>query len=304
MLDINRYMDTDFSRRHAMHARRLPIYTSRGCPYNCIFCAIHSVCHHTYRTRDPETVLDEIEMLVAKDGVREIAFYDDNLNANRNHFNAILDGMIERNLDIRWSTPYGISIWLLNEQLIDKCRRSGCYKIQFSIETGSKKTQEFIRKTQIDLDRAKQLIKYCNSLGIWTHANFMMGFIFETREDILKTVEYAIDCDVDIASFRIAVPYPGSDLYEVYRENGLLPSDVDRQHPDRWLHNHDKSSVGTCYLSRDDIDSLYSLAISRFRRHQRQKFLNPFYVAKKMRSWDDIRYVVRVLPIGLRLLRR
>jgi len=300
LLDINRYIATNYSRKHAMHPRRLPVVTSRGCPYNCVFCSIHSVWRNSYHTRNFKTVVDEIEWLVTKHGIREIMFWDDNLAANQHHFNAILDSIIKRHLPIRWCTPNGIAIWLLDERIIDKCRKSGCYKLCFGIETGSIKTQKFIRKTYIDLNRTKQLIKYCNGLGIWTQAMFMIGFPFETREDIMETINYAVDCGVDAANFKIAVPYPGSEMYNIYKENGLLQDDVECQTADHWIGNIVKSTVGTCHLSCDDINSLFRLAQKKFRAHRRRRFLNPFYLVNKMRSWDDVKYVMRLLPLGFR----
>lgn len=229
-------------------------------------------------------------------------FFDDNLAANRNHFGAILDGIIERRLPIRWSTPNGIAIWALDEKLIDKCREAGCYKLCFGIETGSPKTQKFIRKTQIDFGRSKQLIKYCNSLGIWTQSGFMIGFPFETREDIMETINYAVDCGVDVACYRMAVPYPGSEMYHVFRENGLLSDDVENGDPDRWLGNIVKSTINTCYLTSDELNSLLRLAVKTFFAHRRRRLLNPLYLAQKVRSWDDIRYITRLLPVGIRRL--
>lgn len=300
MLDIERYIETDYSRKHAMHPRRSAVVTSRGCSCKCIFCGIHYVWRHSYHTRDPKSVLDEIEWLIAKHGVGEIMFWDDNLAANRHHFNAILDGIIERRLPIHWCTPNGIAIWVLDEKLIDKCRKSGCYKLTFGIETGSLKTQKFIRKTQIDLDRSKQIINYCNSVGIWTQSAFMIGFPFETREDIMETIDYAVDCGVDTANYKIAVPYPGSDMYRVYKENNLIPDDVECKDPDRWIGNIVRASGRTCHLSRDEVESLFELAQKTFRARRRRRFLNPFYLANKMASWDNIKFAVRMFPQGVR----
>jgi len=291
LLDIKRYVATEYSRRHAMHSRRLPVVTSRGCPYDCVFCSIHSVWRRSYHTRNPATVLREIQWLVNEHGVHEIMFWDDNLAANRRHFEEILDGIIEHRIPIRWCTPNGIAIWLLDEEILKKCRRSGCYKLTFGIETGSKKTQEFIGKTHIDLDRTKELIEFSNGLGIWTQAMFMIGFPFETREDILETIEYSVDCGVDAANYKIAVPYPGSRMYRVYRENGLLPGDVESRSPDCWIGNITRATLSTACLSSDELQSLFDLARKRFNQHQRRRLRNPFYVARKINGWDDLRYV-------------
>lgn len=304
LLDISRYIATDYSRHHAMYPRRLPVMTSRGCPYNCVFCSIHSVWRRSYHTRRPEVVLDEIQWLVNEHEVREIMFWDDNLAASRGHFVEILDGIISRRLPIRWCTPNGIAIWLLDEEILTKCRRSGCYKLTFGIETGSRKTQEFIRKTHIDLDRTRRLIRFTNSLGIWTQAMFMIGFPFETQEDIMETIEYSIDCGVDAANYKIAVPYPGSEMYDICRQNGLLPDGVESASPDRWIGNIVRATLRTSCLTPDRLQSLFALARSRFNRHQRRRFLNPFYLAQKIRGWDDLRYAVRLMHLGIRRSRR
>lgn len=300
LLDLERYIATSYSRKHAMHARRLPVVTSRGCPYNCVFCSIHSVWRHSYHTRDPQAVLDEIEWLVREHEIREIMFWDDNMVVNRKNFRTILDGLIERRLNIRWCTPNGIAVWLLDEALIDQCRRSGCYKLCFGIETGSKKTQQFIRKSHIDLERTKQLIQYCNRVGIWTQAMFMIGFPFETREEILETINYAIDCGVDTANYKIAVPYPGSEMYDIYRDNGLLPDNVESQHPDRWIGNIVHATIRTHHLTPEELEGLENLAASAFRRHRRRRMCNPLYMARKLRTWGDIKYVARLAPWVIR----
>jgi anaerobic magnesium-protoporphyrin IX monomethyl ester cyclase len=299
-LDTNRYIASKFSRQHGMHPRRLPVYTSRGCPYNCIFCCLHSVWRHTCRTRSPAAVLDEIEGLVAKYNIGEVLFWDDNLAADPDHFNAILDGLLERRLRIRWSTPQGIAIWLLNEKLIDKCRESGCYKFLFGIETGSKKTQKFIRKTYIDLERTKQLIQHCHRAGIWTVSGFMIGFPFETRDDIMETIRYASDCGLDGVTFKIATPYPGCDMYKVFEENGLLPESVRSERADQWIGDIARCTLGTRYLTAEELNSLLALAFAEFSRQRRRRFLNPFYVARKVRNWQDLRYILRLAPLGFR----
>jgi radical SAM superfamily enzyme YgiQ (UPF0313 family) len=300
ILNINQYLDTDYSRWHGISGRRLPIVTSRGCPQRCVYCSIHSVWRYSYHRRNPESVINEIEWLVKDVGVREIMFWDDNLAADRRHFNAILDGIIERRLQFRWCTPNGIAIWRLNEELIYKCRAAGCYKLTFGIETGSPRTQRFIKKTQINLENANKIIKYCNKLGIWTRSPFLIGFPFETREDILMTIDYAIDCEIDVAVFWIAMPYPGCEMYEIYKEHDLLPDDVDDTRPDLWIGDLVTSKMDTCVLKHEEIHSLQKIAQRRFRAHRRKKFVNPFYMARKMRRWDEIKFVLKFIPTGFK----
>jgi anaerobic magnesium-protoporphyrin IX monomethyl ester cyclase len=299
LLPLERYIATEYSRWHAMHSRRLPVMTSRGCPYRCIFCSIQAVWRHGYYKRNPQSVLDEIEMLITNHGIGEIMFWDDNLALDRKHFEALLDGMIERCLPIRWCTPNGIAIWLLDEKLIDKARRSGCYKLTFGIETGCPKTQRFIRKDHIDLLRTKELIAHCNAVGLWTMSPFIIGFPGETRDDVLLTIDYAIDCGVDVASFFVATPYPGSDLYDIYKEMGLLPAGVESMQPDRWIGNVAASTLRTDALSAPELNALTALANRRFRAHRLRRFMNPTYLASKVHRLDDLLFILKFIPQGV-----
>ena len=299
-INVNDYLNSEYEKKHAMNSRKLAIVTSRGCPCKCIYCSIHSVWNHSYNTRDSQQVLDELTMLVEKYNVGEIAFMDDNLAAHRAHFEAILDGIIERKLPIRWCTPNGVAIWCLDERLIEKCRRAGCYKMTFGIETGCPKTQKFIRKTQINLERASELIRHCHKCGLWTMSPFIIGFPFETRDDILQTVDYALNCGLDIASFFVATPYPGCDMYDIYKENGLLPDNVEDVSPDIWIGNINNSRVNTCELTADELMGLHDYARGRLRKACLKKFTNPLYLMKKVNNLQDLSYIMKFAPIGFK----
>ena len=127
LVDMRIYLDEYYNRTHAMSPPRATVVTSRGCPYNCIFCSIQSLWCRSYRARSPKNVVDEIEFLVSKYGVKEIAFFDDNLSFYRNRMAEICDEIFRRGLDIKWCTPNGIAIWTLDEELLRKMRRSGCF---------------------------------------------------------------------------------------------------------------------------------------------------------------------------------
>ena len=116
----------------------------------------------------------------------------------------------------------------------------------------------------------------------------------------MATINYAIDCGVDVVSFFIAVPYPGSELYDVYKQNNLLPQDVECRAPDRWIGNIIKATIDTCELSAGQVGHLYKEAQKQFRAHRRRRFLNPFYLAHKIHSWDDFKFVMRMFPQGFR----
>jgi magnesium-protoporphyrin IX monomethyl ester (oxidative) cyclase len=299
-LRMDLYMNDYYRKRMAMRPPRANMVTSRGCFGNCVFCSIHAVWKHQWRGRSPEDVVNEIQLLKEIYGAKEIAFQDDNISLNRDRMEAICDGIIEKKLNIRWCTPNGIAIWTLDKPLIDKMKKSGCYKLTFGIETGCPETQKFIRKTQINLNKAKEIIKYCNKKGIWTHSAFVIGFPYETRENIKETIKYAVSTDLDMATFWIATPYPGTDLYTIWNKEGLLPP---KEKMLEWTSSVERASNNTKYLTAEEIQHLRAEAHSIFFSDRKKKFLNPLRIMRKIRSVEELRYALKLTLLSGKVLK-
>lgn len=294
LVDMDIYFHERFNYTHSMSPPRATVVSSRGCPYKCIFCSIHSLWRHSYRMRTPEDVVDEIEYLVRTYGAREIAFLDDNLSVSKKRMLDICDEIISRKLNIKWCTPNGIAIWTLDKEVISRMKESGCYKLTFGIETGSLSTQKFIRKSHIDLEKSKALIKYCDKVGIWTHSTFIIGFPYETEKDILDTIHYALDCGLDMSTFFIATPYPGTEMYDIYRQEGLLPELVDTKSLE-WLGSLGHSMCDTTNFTRQQIEEYISTAQRKVYINKAVSFLNPLRLLPKIIGKDEFNYFARQL---------
>ena len=207
--------------------RKVPntcLCTSRGCPANCIFCSIHTVWGRKYRPRPPENVISEMEFLIKEYGVKELQFYDDNLTFDRERAFRIFDEMIKRRLDLLWTTPNGVAIWALDEELLKKMRESGCYKISLGVESGDDYVLHRIIQKPLNLKKVKPIINFCRKLGMGIDAFFVVGFPGETKEQMEKTLRFARSLKVDNLSVTLATPHPGTRLYEIcQKENYLRP---------------------------------------------------------------------------------
>ena len=226
--------------------------------------------------------------------MRETAFWDDNLTLNKLRMGKICDDMIGRGIKIRWTTPNGVEITGLDEQTINKMRRSGCYKLTFCIETASPNTQKFTRKEYIDLKRAKEIIRYCNTIGIWTHCAFIIGFPYETESDIMKTVDYAVACDADMVTFFVACPYPGTELYDIYRKEGLIPDRYDGEYAS-WNLTCNWPVLSTRFLDAEQIKRYLSLAKRKVYINRAISLIPSSRLIHKMRSRDALRFVAKQL---------
>lgn len=296
-VDMDIYLHEPYRTKFAMKPPRLNIMTTRGCTGRCVFCSIHSIWRHRCRMFSAGRTVDEIEILVKKYGAREIAFLDDDLISSKNRMKEICREIIRRKLNIKWCTPNGVAIWKLDEELLQLMKASGLYKITFGIDTASKTTQKFIHKTHLNLERAKDIIKYCNQIGMWTHASFIIGFPYETQEDIETTIRYAVESDLDFASFFIATPFPGTPLYEIYKTEGLLPN-LGNGRAIKWEGSQQNVMVDTFHFKREELQVYLREAHRRFYRSRIRKFMNPVRIFRKIRGRYELGYFLRLLKMA------
>ena len=277
----------------AMRPPRLNVVTSRGCPGRCVFCSIHGIWGFGWRARSPKNVVDEIESLIRDWGVGEVAFQDDNITLDKDRMMAICDEIIARRLRIRWCTPNGVAIWTLDEELIRKMRRGGCWRLSFGIESVWPETQKFIGK-RIPVEKVNNAIRWANNSGIWTHGTFVIGFPLEPPESIQATVDYAVNSDLDFAHVYLATPYPGTELHDIVVKEGLLPDDIKR-----WSVN--KAEWDTKYLSREELNRIRTETYSRILAKRMKRYLNPVRVLKKVKSWDDFVFFLRLVKVAVNM---
>ena len=195
------------------HRRVTQIETSRGCPFQCVFCAATNFWGK-WRGRSPEKVLEEIRMLKTKYKIEELDILDSNLTIDRKRLVKILEGLKE--IDIAWANPGGIWVGGLDTELLDLMKESGCYQLSFAIESSNKKILSKVIKKPLKLDRVEPLVKHCRKIGIDLHAFFVSGFPEESVESMKDNYRFAKAMNFTSASFNIVNPIPGSELYEKY----------------------------------------------------------------------------------------
>lgn len=302
LLDMSKYYNNDYAIRKSMRYPRFSMVTSRGCPFRCVFCSIHSVWCHSYRSRSPQSVVDEVELLYREYGAREIIFYDDNITLDKERMGAICDELIARKIDIKWSPVGGVAIWTLDKKTLLKMKRSGCYKIAFGLESGSPDTLKFIHKDFLDFRQAKELIRYCNKIGLWTMSSFIIGFPYETTQDIEKTLTFALESDLDMASFYAATPYPGTELYDICKKEGLLP-ELSLDSSLEWVGEIGEATCDMRYFKKEEINFLFYDLKKRFFRRRMISFLNPLRLLRKLGGASELKYFLKMVRNYLSFIR-
>lgn len=198
-----------------------PIITSRGCPYQCIYC--HSIFGKTYRPRSPESVIEEIKTLNIRFDINEIEIVDDCFNYDIKRAKKICELIIKSGMKIKISFPNGLRGDIIDEELLTILGKAGAYMIGYGIESASMRLQKFTKRN-LNLTRIKRNISNTAKQGILTHGLFMLGFPTETKDEMLETINFACSSRLHSACFFIANPYSNTELYQIARE---MNKDVD-----------------------------------------------------------------------------
>lgn len=194
----------------------LSLYTGRGCPAQCTFCLWpQTIGGHKYRVRSADNVA--AEMAHAKKlfpQVEEFFFDDDTFTANLPRAREIAQKL--KPLGLTWSCNSRANV---NYETIKLMKDCGLRLFLVGYESGNQEILNRIKKG-ITVEEAKKFTKACKELGVVIHGTFILGLPVETKETIEETIRYAMELDVFSIQVSLAAPYPGTELYEMARQNG------------------------------------------------------------------------------------
>lgn len=196
---------------HRAGKRYMAIFTSRGCPYQCIYC--HNIFGKVYRKRSAENVFREIRELNTKYGVDEFHVFDDIFNLDKKRVEEICDYIISSGMKIWISFPNGLRGDIIDKELIEKLKSAGTYAITFAIETTSVRMQKIIRKN-IDIEKLKAAIEIADTNKMLTKCFFMLGFPGETLKEVMQTIDFALRSKLCMASISCVTPYKNTQLFD------------------------------------------------------------------------------------------
>lgn len=290
--DLLPYLDSRIQKITYPFSKRSPatiIQSSRGCRMKCAFCDIISVWDK-WTFRSPRNVVDEIEHLNTKFGINEFSFIDDNFMLNKERIRGICEEILDRKLNISFEVNPGISVWMINKEIIDLMVRAGLYRICLPIESGCEETLNFIGKP-VNLDKSKSMIQYCNSLGLYTYGNILIGFPFEKKEEIEESIKWAFESNLDMVHFLIVEPYDGANMFSIYKENNWIELNE--------TENFNMRVFRTKYFNIHELNEIRNKAQLKYFLKRSFKFLNPLNFKKtvwpKINSFSKLKYFLKII---------
>ena len=196
------------------------VMTSRGCPFDCVFCSSSLQFGKRWRGHSDSRVIEELRYLYEKYRIREIEFLDDTFTLNRPRAIRIAKRIIEEGLDVSWTASSRVD--LFTDEVAKALKRGGCHTVYFGIESGSQKTLDFIGK-RLTPEQSLAAVRKAKKEELHALGAFIIGFPEETKDDVKKTVKFSKKVGVDYAQFTIATPYPGTRLrYYAITKNLIL----------------------------------------------------------------------------------
>jgi anaerobic magnesium-protoporphyrin IX monomethyl ester cyclase len=194
------------------------IISSRGCPYQCIFCD-RAVFGNKFRAHSAKYVVDEMEEVIKVYGAREIRFMDDTFTLDIKRVDAICDEIFRRGIKVPWTCLTRVNTVTLD--ILKKMKRAGCWQVIYGIEAGDQKMLDIIKKG-VTVEQNETGIRLAKKAGLNVRATFVFGLPGETLDTIKNTVDFAKRMDLDVVNFFTVILYPGNELFSMARSEGKV----------------------------------------------------------------------------------
>lgn len=231
------------------------VITSRGCPYDCSFCAASRFCGTKWRARSPESVVDELKLLKRQFGFGAVSFVDDNFMLSPKRVSEICDGILKNRVGVNWMALSRADTIVKEEALVEKMHRAGARILFLGIESGAQEVLDDYGKRE-DVELFHKAIDILRKYNIRTWASFIIGAVEESKKMVKKTLELAKKLDPYVAQFSILTPYPGTALFDSVKHRLL--------HRNWSLFDGQHSVFRTEFLSGGELERLLQRAYRGF----------------------------------------
>ncbi|MCD4769187.1 MAG: B12-binding domain-containing radical SAM protein [Bacteroidales bacterium] len=200
------------------------ITTSRGCPFNCVFCNSHSLWTNKWRKRSTENLIEEIKILISRHKRKSFVFNDDSFNIDARRVVNFCNELIKQKVNIIWSTS--VRVDLITPEMATKMKQSGCYNVSIGVESANNEVLKRMNK-KTTKEKISDGINILRNAGIDVMGQFMIGNPGDNLETVKESVEFAKMSNLTGVEFYTALPYKDTLLWEYIKEHGRLLVDVE-----------------------------------------------------------------------------
>lgn len=202
------------------------LFTSRGCPFHCVFCD-KSVFGSRWRGRSASNVVQEVDEIVNLYKITSLIIYDDLFTLDKSRVSEFCEAILRRGYKLDWKCESRVN--LVDPETLKLMKRAGCSMIAYGVESGNQHGLDFLNK-KIKLEQIRHAFKLTHQAGIDTMAYFILGIPVETYEEELKTIKFAKEINPTYVQFSLLSPYYGTKLYKEAVAKGWY-KEIDANNP-------------------------------------------------------------------------
>ncbi|MDH5634190.1 MAG: B12-binding domain-containing radical SAM protein [Candidatus Bathyarchaeota archaeon] len=209
--------------------KRVSIVSSRGCPFRCIFCSDHTLHGRGWRARSVSSVISELELLSGY-GVNHVTFGDENMTLKPERFEQICETIIQKKFKMSFDAIQGVRADRLPFRLLELMKQADFVNVIFAPESGVQRVLDEVIHKDLDLSVVEPVVKKCRDINLPCGAFFVVGFPWETMEEIRQTIKFAdklrvLGCSCFVGN---ALPFPDTELYARAKAEGFLRFDGEK----------------------------------------------------------------------------
>lgn len=289
LIDPNKYPNSP----HGTFTKNLPaapISLTRGCPFNCDFCGGFSVMGKKIRRRSISNIMQEVELLCSKYGVKELHIEDDNFSLKKEFVIDFCNALLQSGLNVSWSCPNGIRLDSLDKEMLVAMEKAGCYSVGVGIESGDDVVLKKIGKNLTCKQIAEKITLIKKNTSIKITGFFLIGHPAEGIKEIKKTIKFSKELPIDKAAFCTLIPLPGTRIFNEWLEDRKIT--LDQINWDTYFGYSYKSGISK--VNEGTLKNLHRYAIISF-------YLRPRIILgliQEIKSLDQLKSIVsRALSI-------
>ncbi|HPQ68632.1 MAG TPA: radical SAM protein [bacterium] len=205
LIDLAAYRDLDLPLPMAA------VMAGRGCPQPCNYCP--RSYSKRYLTHSVDSTIVHVKELIATKHIRSLRFMDDSVTVNRDYLLELCAGL--EPLGLVWTANANLPA--MTPEIATAMKRAGCRRLWFGLESGSDKILQAFGKTQTPA-LIREKLRVCRAAGVEAGGHIIVGHPEETEEDFARSVALIKGLDLDYLGVNAVAFYPGTELYEQYRE--------------------------------------------------------------------------------------
>jgi len=248
------------------------VFSSRGCPYRCVFCASSRFWNST-RFFSAKYVVAEVKYLYEHFGVREIDFWDDLFIVSKPRIKEIVSLLRKEKLLGKISFSCAVRSNLIDESMAKLLKKMNIKGVSMGLESGTPRILNYLKGDTVNIKDHMRAIRIFKKYGIEPSASFIIGSPSETREEILQTFKFIKDSKLRGFGVYVLTPLPGTPIWEYAKERGMVNEKMDWSTLNvEFLENHEEAIILSETLTREELYKLIML----FKAEQKKRYIIDF----------------------------